>query len=69
MEFRQSSVSGSDRRYWDDDRKKALGIGGFPLEITLRLRPSPKGANRIGKREMPVVPFNENPVQPLQRGD
>ena len=24
------SVSGSDRKYWSDDMKKALGIGGFP---------------------------------------
>ena len=47
----QTSVSRSDGRYWDDDMKKALGIGGFPLEITL---------NRIGKKEVPAVLFNEN---------
>ena len=33
--------------------KKALGIGGFPLELTL---------NRIGKKEVPAVPFNETVV-------
>ena len=43
----QTSVSRSDGRYWDDDMKKALGIGGFPLEITL---------NRIGNA---VCRFNE----------
>ena len=51
----QSSVSGSDRRKWDDDMKKALGIGGFPLELAL---------NRIGKKEVPIS-FNENPVTRL----
>ena len=49
----QTSVSRSDGRYWDDDMKKALGIEGFPLEITL---------NRIGKKEVPAVLFNENAV-------
>ena len=49
----QTSVSRSDGRYWDDDMKEALGIGGFPLEITL---------NRIGKKEVPAVLFNENAV-------
>ena len=33
--------------------RKALGIGGFPLELTL---------NRRGKKEVPAVPFNENAV-------
>ena len=47
----QSSVSRSDRRYRDDGMKKALGIGGFPLELTL---------NRIGKKEVPAVSFHEN---------
>ena len=36
--------------------RKALGIGGFPLELTL---------NRRGKKEVPAVPFNENPVSHL----
>ena len=36
--------------------KKALGIGGFPHEITL---------NRIGKKEVPAVPFDENTVSRL----
>ena len=27
------SVSGSDRKYWSDDMKSALGIGGFPVEL------------------------------------
>ena len=31
--FRQS-VSGSDRRYWSDEMKAALGIGGFPVELS-----------------------------------
>ena len=55
----QTSVSGSDRRYWDDDTKKPLGIGGFPPELTLSLRSGPEGANRIGT-EVPAVPFKEN---------
>ena len=33
--------------------KKALGIGRFPLELTL---------NRMGKKEVPAVPVNENAV-------
>ena len=45
----QTSVSGSDRRYWDDDTKTALGIGGFLLELTL---------NRMGKKGVPAVLFN-----------
>ena len=45
----QTSVSGSDRRYWDDDTKTALGIGGFILELTL---------NPIGKKGVPAVLFN-----------
>ena len=32
--FRQS-VSESDRRYWSDEMKEALGIGGFPVELIL----------------------------------
>ena len=45
-------VSGSDRKYWSDDMKKALGIGGFPVELTLNYHPS-----------FPVlaVQFEENP--------
>ena len=31
----ETSVSGSDRRYWSNQMKKALGIGGFPIELTL----------------------------------
>ena len=49
-------MSGSDRRRWDDDMKKILGIGGSPLELTL---------NRIGKKEVSAVPFNENAVSRL----
>ena len=33
--------------------KKALRIGGFPLELSL---------NQIGKKEVPAVPFNETVV-------
>ena len=46
------SVSGSDRRYWSDDMKKALGIGGFPVELSLNSHPS---------NPVPVVQFEENP--------
>ena len=53
----QSSVSRSDRRYCDVGMKKALGIGGFPLELTL---------NRIGKKEVPAVSFHENANSRLQ---
>ena len=49
---------GSDRRRWDDDMKKILGIGGSPLELTL---------NRIGKKEVSAVPFNENAVSRLNK--
>ena len=47
------SVSGSDRKYWSDDMKSALGIGRFPVELTLnspRLFP------------VPAVQFEEKPV-------
>ena len=37
----QMSFSRSDGRYWDDIMKKAAGIGGFPLKLTLRLLPGP----------------------------
>ena len=50
-DFRQS-VSGSDRRYWSDDMKESLGIGEFPVELSLnyhRLFP------------VPAVQFEENP--------
>ena len=30
-----SRVLGSERRYWDYNVKQALGIGGFPLKLTL----------------------------------
>ena len=49
--FRQS-VSGSDRRYWSDEMKAALGIGGFPVELTLNSRPL---------LPVPAVQFEENP--------
>ena len=46
------SVSGSDRKYWSDDMKSALGIGGFPVELSLNYHPL-----------FPVlaVQFEENP--------
>lgn len=31
-----SDVFGSDPKYWSDAKRKALGIGGFPKELTLR---------------------------------
>lgn len=45
----QTSVSRSDRRYRDDDVKKALGVGDFPLEFT---------RSRVVKKEVPAVPFH-----------
>ncbi|RMX58799.1 hypothetical protein pdam_00021876 [Pocillopora damicornis] len=41
---------------WSSVECKALGIGGFPLELTL---------NRVGKKEVSAVPFNENAVNRL----
>ena len=49
--FRQS-VSESDRRYWSDDMKEALGIGGFPVELSLNYHPL---------FPVPAVQFEENP--------
>ena len=46
------SVSGSDRRYWSDDMKSALGIGGFPVELSLNYHPL---------FPVPAVQFEENP--------
>ena len=43
------SVSRSDRRYRDDDVKKALGVGDFPLELT---------RSRVVKKKVPAVPFH-----------
>ena len=31
----ETSVTGSERRYWSHELKTALGIGGFPIELTL----------------------------------
>lgn len=45
----QTNVSRSDRRYGDDDVKKALGVGDFPLELT---------RSRVVKKEVPAVPFH-----------
>ena len=49
--FRQS-VSESDRRYWSDQMKEALGIGGFPVELSLNYHPL---------FSVPAVQFEENP--------
>ena len=46
------SVSGSERRYWSDKMKEALGIGGFPVELSLNSRPL---------LPVPAVQFEENP--------
>ena len=46
------SVSGSDRRYWSDEMKSALGIGGFPVELSLNYHPL---------FPVPAVQFEENP--------
>ena len=49
--FRQS-VSESDRRYWSDEMKEALGIGGFPVELILNDNPL---------LPVPAVQFEKNP--------
>ena len=49
--FRQS-VSESDRRYWSDEMKEALGIGGFPVELTLNYHPL---------LPVPAIQFEKNP--------
>ena len=49
--FRQS-VSESDRRYWSDKMKEALGIGGFPVELILNSHPL---------LPVPAVQFEKNP--------
>ena len=49
--FRQS-VSGSDRRYWSDEMKSALGIGGFPVELILNDHPL---------LSVPAIQFEQNP--------
>ena len=54
----QASVSGSGRRYWNDDMKRALRIGGFVLELTL---------NRRRKKEVPAVPFHRNAFSRLNK--
>ena len=46
------SVSGSDRRYWSDEMKEALGIGGFPVELILNSRQL---------LPVPAVQFEKNP--------
>ena len=46
------SVSGSDRRYWSDKMKEALGIGGFPVELILNSHPL---------LPVPAVQFEKNP--------
>ena len=46
------SVSGSDRRYWSDEMKAALGIGGFPVELILNDHPL---------LPVPAVQFEKNP--------
>ncbi|PFX21218.1 hypothetical protein AWC38_SpisGene14301 [Stylophora pistillata] len=47
----QTSVSGSIRKEWGDEMKRALGIAGFPIELTL---------NPSANKEVPAVPFHEN---------
>ncbi|RMX38373.1 hypothetical protein pdam_00005483 [Pocillopora damicornis] len=46
-----NTVKTHHTRSLDDGMKKALGIVGVPLELTL---------NRIGKKEIPAVSFHEN---------
>ena len=45
-------VAGSDKRYWSDKMKSALGIGGFPVEFILNY-------NKLFP--VPAVLFEENP--------
>lgn len=52
----QSSVSGSIRKNWDDDMKRALGIAGFPIELT----PNPSAI-----KEVPAVPSHKNSISHL----
>ena len=47
------SVSGSDRRYWSDKMKSALGIGGFPVELILNDHPL---------LHVPALQFEKNPA-------
>ena len=47
------SVSGSDKRYWSDKMKSALGIGGFPVELIL---------NDQSNRPVPAIQFEKNPA-------
>ena len=46
------SVSGSDRRFSSDEMKSALGIGGFPVELSL---------NYHQLLPVPAIQFEENP--------
>ena len=61
----QTSVLGSDRRYCDDDIKKALEIGGFRLKLTLNRRGKKEVAKRLALWGIPAVPFHENPISRL----
>ena len=47
------SVSGSDKRYWSDKMKSALGIGGFPVELILNDHPL---------LPVPALQFEKNPA-------
>ena len=47
------SVSGSDRRYWSDKMKSALGIGGFPVELIINDHPL---------LPVPALQFEKNPA-------
>ena len=46
------SVSESDRKYWSDKMKSALGIGGFPVELILNDHPL---------LPVPAIQFEQNP--------
>lgn len=45
----QTSVSGSIRKDWDNEMKRALGIAGFSIELTL---------NTSAIKEVPAVLFH-----------
>ena len=54
----QTSVSGSIRKDWVDEMKRALGIAGFPIEVTL---------NSFAIKEVPAVPLHKSAISSLNK--
>ena len=51
------SVSVSDRKYWSDDMKSALGIGGFPVELSLnyhQFEENPEGISELFNQKINI---------------